>query len=243
MNYKYFNNDNFEDFACGRVIYHKSKMPSFPVRLAGEIFMRCVEHLGKGNEIILYDPCCGGGYMLTVLGLLNPEKISTIIGSDIDEVSLSLAKSNLSLLSKEGLIIRKKQLEKMLDEYNKVSHREAISSIDKFMDIIEKRSFKTNTQIFKADILDKMALVEKSFKADLIIADVPYGNLVSWNSAEKSNNVDSLLDNILPVVHKNTIVALVTDKSQRVKNERFKRLEKFNAGTRRVEIVKIKELG
>lgn len=47
MEYKYSKDDNFEDFACGRVLYHRSGMPSFPVRLADEIFKRFMEHLER----------------------------------------------------------------------------------------------------------------------------------------------------------------------------------------------------
>lgn len=84
MNYKYFNDDNFEDFASGRVIYHKTGMPNFPVRLAGEIFFRCLQYTDK-KDITLYDPCCGSSYMLTVLGLLNIQEIENIVASDISE--------------------------------------------------------------------------------------------------------------------------------------------------------------
>ena len=34
IEYKYVQNDNFEDFASGRVIYHMGGEPTFPVRLA-----------------------------------------------------------------------------------------------------------------------------------------------------------------------------------------------------------------
>ena len=33
MKYKYCENDNFEDFASGRVIYGGTGVPNFPVRL------------------------------------------------------------------------------------------------------------------------------------------------------------------------------------------------------------------
>lgn len=31
MFYKYYEKENFEDFACGRVIYNKSGVPNFPI--------------------------------------------------------------------------------------------------------------------------------------------------------------------------------------------------------------------
>lgn len=36
MFYKYYEKENFEDFACGRVIYNKSGVPNFPIKLGLE---------------------------------------------------------------------------------------------------------------------------------------------------------------------------------------------------------------
>ena len=47
MVYKFFQKNNYEDFSSGRVILHKPKNPDFPVRLAGEIFCKCLEYINK----------------------------------------------------------------------------------------------------------------------------------------------------------------------------------------------------
>ena len=240
MNYKYYNDStqNFEDFASGKVIYHKTGMPCFPVRLAGEIFKRSLEYVDKKSDITLYDPCCGGGYMITALGFLNPDIMGAIYASDVDEEAVILAKENLSLLTKQGLMKRKMQIENMLEKYGKQSHKEALESVQKFLEVIGKRTFEPIIKCFVNDALNPDSLRHKNFTADIIIADVPYGNLVSWSENDK-NPVDVLLDTLIPVLSNSSIVAIITDKAQKIKNEKYKRLERFKAGKRVVEICKI----
>jgi SAM-dependent methyltransferase len=120
MVYKYFPKNNHEDFSSGRVIFHKSKYPNYPVRLAGETFCRCLKYIDKPEDLCVYDPCCGGAYMLTVLGYLFNEKIKTIYASDISEESVELAQNNLSLLSFSGIEKRKNNLLDLKDKYNKI---------------------------------------------------------------------------------------------------------------------------
>ena len=100
-------------------------MTNFPVRLAQEIYGRCLQYSPKKKDICLYDCCCGGGYLLTVLGFLNQDSLVKIIGSDINPELLEIAKKNLSLLSKEGINERIIEIEQMIANYQKQSHMEA----------------------------------------------------------------------------------------------------------------------
>lgn len=238
MNYNYCKRETFEDFACGRVIYHRSGMPSFPAKLAGEIFGRCLEYLGKKEGVSLYDPCCGGAYMLTVLGFLYSNVIGEIFASDISEEAILLAQSNLSLLTEEGILKRKNSIHKMIDKYGKSSHKEALSSIEVFSNIIINRQFKPQIKCFKSDNLDRKDTHDLEFKSDIVIADVPYGNLVSWQNST-SDAVNVMLDNLVAVLHEDSIVAVITDKTQKINNKGFKRLEKFKVGKRQVIILKL----
>jgi len=216
-------------------------MPSFPVRLANEIFRRCLEYIDIDSNIILFDPCCGGGYMLTVLGLLNPHTIGRIICTDIDEEAISLAKSNLSLLTIEGLLNRRQEIKNMIIKYNKQSHIEALKSTDKFIENIKQCSFQPDVRCLTADALNYELLYKIDVKPDIVIADVPYGNLVSWSNIS-NNAVNLLLDSIYYVLHTNTVIAIIYDKSQRIRNEKYKRLERFKAGKRIIEILKMAEV-
>lgn len=168
MEYKYCENGNFEDFASGRVIYHANGIPNFPVRLVNEIYRRCLQYSNKKTDICLYDCCCGGGYSLTVLGLLNQESISEIIASDIDKNMLETANKNLSLLTSNGII-----------------------------------------------------------------------NRISEISSLYQHGVTCLMESIQEICGNETIIAISMDKSQKVKNNYFKRLEKQNIGKRKFEIYKI----
>ena len=67
------------------------------------------EYLPEKSHLTLYDPCCGSGYLLTVLGYLNHNQIDMFVGSDIDQNAAELARQNLALLTWEGLMNRVKE--------------------------------------------------------------------------------------------------------------------------------------
>ncbi len=236
MNYKFCKIENYEDFACGRVIYNKAGYPNYPVRLSLEIFMRCLEYIGGlDKEICLYDPCCGSGYMLTVLGFLCNKNIKSIYASDISKEACIISRKNLNLLKDEGLRERREELIDMYNKFNKDSHKEALLSIDNISNIKRKKSL--NSTVFRADILDTNSLLDMKFKVDVVMTDVPYGKLVSWSS-NNDNAVDTLLDTLIPVLNKNSIIAISCDKKQKMHNEKFIKLDKFQIGKRKIYLLK-----
>src|SRR5690349_8686028 len=108
MQYKYERESlDYSDFASGRVFYSLPGHPAFPIRLASEVFQRCMAHREKlykdSTPCTLYDPCCGAAYHLSVLGYLHGKLIREIIGSDIHEKAVAIAKHNLDLLNVAGL--------------------------------------------------------------------------------------------------------------------------------------------
>jgi tRNA G10 N-methylase Trm11 len=231
MEYKYANNNNYEDFSSGRVLYHGSGMTNFPVRLAQEIFRRCLQYSSKKKDICLYDCCCGGGYLLTVLGLLNQGIIGRIIGSDINAKLLDTAKKNLSLLSKEGMDRRIAEIDHMIESFNKKSHIEARKSASTLKSLIRTD---IDYEVFQADALKEIDL---NTKPDIIITDVPYGNMVGW-SGDEGNVIERLLDALYGICHCDTIIGLCMNKKQKIRNEKFLRLEKQQVGKRRFEILR-----
>lgn len=239
MEYKYAKKENYEDLACGRVIYHRTGMPNFPVRLAQEIFHRSLSYMSKQEDITIYDPCCGGGYLLTVLGLLNMDKISRIYGSDIDMKAVELAVSNLSLITEEGLKQRMQQLEEIYQSFQKQSHLDAIKSAKRILKGVQQQNKKLKTHLFQHDILS--GVMNHQFKADLIITDVPYGNLVSWEGeVGGSNFIHQLLDQLIPILNPHSIVAISSDKKQKISHDKYKRLERQRIGKRKFEILTLK---
>lgn len=238
LKYKYFDNDNFEDYSSGRVIYHRTGMTNFPVRLAGEVFCRCLEYIKRKNEITLYDPCCGSGYMVTVLGLMNIKTIKAIFASDISEDAINLTNKNLTLLSEDGLYKRKKQIEQMISQFKKPTYFESLKSVNKFISMFNEANSYIAVNAFTADILASKALINKDFIADVVITDVPYGNLVTW-SDNSADPVNILLEKLLPVLSDNSVVAVITDKYQKVNHERYKKMERFKVGKRQITIMMI----
>lgn len=241
MVYKYCENRNFEDLASGKVIIHRAGYPNFPVRLAQEIFSRCFHHLDDPDSVCMYDPCCGGGYLLTVLGFLNFEKIETIVASDISDDAVQLAGENLSLLDQNGLRQRIQQLNHLVSLHNKSSHIEALNSAANLLDILKNSAHEIERKVFQADILSNCPLDNQGFKADIIFADVPYGNLVTWQNGNQGNI--NLLDQLLPVTKEKTVVAICSDKSQKFQSDHFQRVEKQVIGKRLFQIFKLAQLG
>ena len=239
LEYKFASNENYEDLSCGRVIYHRTGFSNFPVRLASEIFMRCFELIGEPNrKVSIYDPCCGGGYLLTVLGFLHQDQIMSIYGSDISPDATQLAESNLNLLTTEGLLKRKEQLEAIYGSYHKESHLNAIKSASNLLGYTRE---KIECYVFNRDILSSKNSTSIKPVVDIIITDVPYGDLVSWSNettAENEGNINKMLNHLLENLNDDGIVAISSDKRQKISNLNYKRIKKFQVGKRKVEILR-----
>ena len=66
----------------------------------------------------------------------------------------------------------------------------------------------------------------------------PYGRMTDWNKAEESPTAQ-LLDNFCLALNKSAVVAICRDKLQKNKIDNYKRIEKFQAGKRVIEIYKL----
>ena len=229
MQYLYCENENFEDLASGRVIYGGYGIPNFSVRLLNEIFGRCLQYTRRKDDLAVYDPCCGGGYSLTVLGFCHADRITALYGSDIDLRMVDQAKKNTALLTKEGLEKRMAQLRELYAEYHKESHREALSSAER---LAEKLCKEIPSQIMQADATKPLAV---RWTPDVIITDVPYGNLVSWEGGE-NEPLYQMLETLAGISDEGTVLAVSMDKKQSVRHAAWKRLEKQQIGKRKFEI-------
>ncbi len=216
------------------MLLHRTGYPNFPVRLAQEIFSRCLARIDGAGPLCLYDPCCGGGYLLTVLGFLNYERLGSILGSDIGAEAVQLARENLSLLREDGLERRKAQLQQLWALYGKSSHQEALESAERLKGILAGRTHEIECRVFQRDVFSKMPQEDPAFQADVIFTDVPYGNLVEWKSPEEGGA--NFLDRLLPVVKENSVIAICSDKRQQFRSERFRKVEKQAVGKRLFQI-------
>jgi 16S rRNA G966 N2-methylase RsmD len=239
MKYKYTQNDNYGDFASGKVLYSIPGASAFPIRLINEIFLLCYDKLKTKDKVTIFDPCCGSAYHLTALGFLNPDKIKKIICSDINPDILKSAEKNLSLLTESGLNRRILEINEMISNYSKDSHKEALESALKFQNLIE--GHKIETLCFQDDMLKYDAFQKiMDENIDVVFADTPYSNLEHWQGNIADDNIFLLLENILQVTNPGVLVAVATDKKQKVEHEEYERIRKIIAGKRMISILKMK---
>lgn len=241
MSYEYaIDHINYEDYASGRVLYNRKGTTSYPARLISEIFERCTAHLerqGRHSPYIVYDPLCGGAYALTTLGFLHFDKIGRLVASDVDSEVVEFAKKNLSLLSKEGMEERIAQLLGYLKEYGKESHKEALESAKRLKEQMNLSTHRIQTYCFCADALTRNN-EEVPDKFDIVITDVPYGELVDWTTEDGENAISILLQNLLPNLSSHSIVAISSRKKTKVSNDKYERVEKFNIGKRQIVLLR-----
>lgn len=250
MQYKYVKEQlDYSDFASGRVFYSMSGHPAFPVRLASEIFQRCVASrktiYNNSTPCTLYDPCCGAAYHLSVLAYLHREHIREVIGSDIDEKAVALASQNLGLLGVAGLDKRISEISKMFELYNKESHKEALASGYILKDRISAlaQEHPLITKVFQASTIDSKTIIKniKTKSVDIVFTDIPYGQHSHWRGLNSNELLDPLwlmLNTLIDILSPSSIVAIVSDKQQKVSHTGFQRVEQFQIGKRRVVILK-----
>jgi tRNA G10 N-methylase Trm11 len=241
MNYKYATeNMNYEDYSSGRVFYNQHGTTSFPARLSSEIFQYCsniLENNGVKKPFSIYDPCCGGAYLLTTLGYLHGDSISEIYASDVNADLLPLMEKNLSLLTLEGINHRIEQINRMINDYGKPSHVEALKSGNNLKTIMENRKNAINTHCFIADIT-KDPVSEQVGSIDMIITDLPYGEVVQWSGDQDENTaVTKLLDNIFTVLKSTSVAAVISSKNIKIEHKNFKRIKRFSIGKRQIVIL------
>lgn len=255
MRYRYEKEDkNYEDFASGRVLYNQKGATSFPVRLASEVFLRAMSYLEQKNmkkPISIYDPCCGGGYLLAILFFLHGRSISKIYASDIDEEMIDLARRNLHLLKIEGINKRINELQNDIEKFNKESHKNALKSAINLKKVLSSIDFIPEIECFLANALDDIIIKDKKFKdkasgekgitekVDLVITDIPYGNMVKWENgvADDKKNLKLFLNSVLSILKEESILVIISEKKQKIEDDKYNRIKHFTIGKRRVSFL------
>lgn len=240
MKYRFaIDNHSYEDFASGRVLISAPGFTAFPVRLAREMFEQSVDFREfPFKDLTLYDPCCGAGYLVTVIGFLYGDLLDTIIASDINDAAVSLAFKNLSLLSPDGLRTRISELRHELRVHERESYVEAIGSARR----LQTRLGEVDTEVstFVANALSASSIKNglKDHSPGIVISDLPYGRSTAWLNSngtrmESSEAIRLLLDNLLHVIRRNCIVALCTP-GDKVDHPSYDRLRQVKIGRRRI---------
>jgi hypothetical protein len=241
---------SYEAYAAGGVFYAAPGHTAFPVRLAVEIFRRCQAYrtaAGAGGSAVLYDPCCGSAYHLSTLPWFAWEEIERIYASDFDADALAIAARNLSLLTPEGLNRRVAELSALYDQFGKPSHAASLQHALALRSRLEALSSEhpIAAHWFSADATIPRA-VEKGLagaKADIVVADIPYGQLSDWQPATGALTmgnppVHSLLAALLPVLAPNAVVAVAAGKQDKITHEGYRRLDRLSAGKRQIAILR-----
>ena len=236
---------DYSDLASGRVFYSLPGSPAFPVRLASEIYQRCLafrREAGAGLPCVLYDPCCGAGYLLGVVTYLHAETLRAVIGSDWDEKAVALAQRNLRLLHSGGLAQRTAELGELYRRYGKLAHQQALESAHIFQRrlgaLSEGQPF--TLRAFQASVFDGAALRQHlgDTRIDIVVSDVPYGLHSTWQGLDAGQNpshaLDWMLEELLPVLAPHAVVALASDKQQKAAHPKFRRVGRFQVGKRKI---------
>ena len=224
-------------------MYNQHGTTAFPVRLASEIFLRAKQHLtrkGNAGPYHLYDPCGGGAYLLTSLGFLHGEDLRAMTASDRNPAAVSLAARNLLLLTPEGMQQRIGQIRELYEQFGKASHEEALESAGRLASMVKARSKPVVIDCFEADATKPMDhLAGMAGTLDMIITDVPYGNVVDWQS-DAGDPVEQLLSHIIPLLAPVSLVAIVSSKEQKISHDRYNRVVHWKLGKRRITLLELK---
>ena len=243
--------DDYSDLASGLVLYSLPDHPAFPVRLADEIFQRCqaqLLRLGRTPPYTVYDPCCGSAYLLASLAYLHWPALQQLVGSDVDPSVLPLAERNLSLLTPAGLEARVAQLAQLSQQFGKPSHGQALASAQRLQTrlLTYLRLHSIQSYVFTADALSRPELHPhlENRTIDMIITDLPYGQRTTWWEAEASPDDLTpgwqLLEALREIVTPTSILAVTTNKQQKINHEAYQRLEQFQLGKRRTLFFRLK---
>jgi len=224
---------DYSDLASGKVLYHLPGHPAFPVRLASEIFLRAmqmIEDQGMEKTIHIYDPCCGNAYLCTILGFLHGEKILQISASDIDPDILEIARRNLSLLSPEGLETRQREIESMMNQFGKASHKPALESAGRLKSRLDEiyHQHIIKTTIFQADALQPQTFRDyfATPTINLVITDIPYGRTSHWKTSPVPRETDPdptwvLLEGLQSILVPGAVVAVASAKGVKILHPNF----------------------
>lgn len=239
---------DYSDLASGRVLYSLPGHPAFPIRLVSEIFQRCLAwraRWGQRQRVIVYDPCCGTAYHLTALAFGHWSGLDALIGSDVALPAVELARRNLALLTREGMDERIRQLTAAYQEFGKESHDEALKSAAALRQQLIHLSTQHSlpTRVFQASAFDgaRLQALLDGTRIDIVLTDVPYGQRSQWQLDTvdpQQTPGEVMLRALYTSLHPDSIVAIASDKQQKIKQDGYERLERFQIGKRQVVLLK-----
>lgn len=199
---------NHEDLASGSVLRSAPGLPAFPVRLASEVLQQALAVRDDPRPAVVWDPCCGGGYLLAVLGILHRERIAALVGSDVDDGVLAVARANVGLLSQTALTARAAELSAMAKRYGKAGHGAAVDAASRIRCALAAAGGDLPGAVVRADVFNReqIAGIVAEHAPDIAVIDVPYGEQVEWQG---SGGVPGMLASLFGVLPPAAVVAVV----------------------------------
>ena len=242
MGYRYaVERTDHSALASGQVLRSAPGFPGFPVRLASELFQRALAHtrVGERSRARMWDPCCGSGYLATVLGLLHRDRLEHVRASDVDADAVALAGRNLELLTAEGLAAREEELRRSARDFGRPTFVERAEAARELAGGLEERGGDLSHEALVADVFE----LSEPVTVDLVIADVPYGEMTSWEgAAPEEGPLRAMLGSLGRVLPAHTVIA-VTARTRRISlPEGVHALERLKIGNRSGAFVRARDL-
>ncbi|WP_308405708.1 rRNA methyltransferase [Streptomyces tardus] len=237
------------DLACGVVLHSAPGYPAFPVRLATEIFLRARARLPQEHPMTLWDPCCGSGYLLTVLGLLHRDALRQLVATDADPDPLELAAKNLALLTPEGLSAREDERREQSVRFGKPAYLDAADAAVRLRERLDCGGGALPYALRTADVFAPASLAAAlaapdgaeggpAIVPDLVLTDLPYGERTHWEGEVPDGApVSAMLRSLASVLPGHAVIA-VTDRSRRIPIAPVPALERLKIGTRSAVLVR-----
>lgn len=229
---------DYSDFSSDKVLVNAPQTPAFPVRIASEIMSRCLSYLKSKSNISIYDPCCGAAHLLTVLGFLYSTNLNKVYGTDIDDKAIQYAHQNLNFLTSDGLMQKTRELKTRYNNLSNTFNEKSIQSSERLAAMI-RGSEKTQNNIC-CKRWDITSSTPPSFqRVNVVITDLPYGNMTYWEGNKSDNPINKMLSNIYEILDlENSIIAIISDKQQKIKHEKFFQIKRLKHGKRQFTFLK-----
>lgn len=229
------------DLAQGCVLRSAPGYPGFPVRFASELLQRAVAWVDHTGPVGVWDPCCGSGYLATVLGLLHRERLARVLASDVEADAVAVAERNLDLLAEGGLQRREWELCADAERFGKPAFDERAEAARRLAGRFSRAGGALPAVVRRQDAFTP-ALPD--FPVDVVLTDVPYGGLSQWRGLAPSGTepVVSLLAALAPVLPGSAVVG-VTARTRKVPVPAgVSPLERVRVGNRAAVLVRAAEV-
>ena len=238
--------EDYSHYASGNVFAGATGNTGFPVRLASEVFQACLALLPverASKRVVVYDPFCGAGYLLATVGYRHWASIQRLVGSDTDDRALQIARYNLSMLNRAGLVSKLDYLLEAQGSDWRLSRDATIRSVHYFLErlAVLEASHSIDCTLFRADAgcLPDIVGGMQQTAADIVMTDLPYGVLSNWqgvlaNAPSHAAAITTLLQSLQSVMSPNAVAAIISCKSESVAHPAFRRRRRLKLGKRMV---------